>query len=112
MIDVEKEKARLTNEMAKTKNDIARSETLLAGEFSKRAPKEVVQKTRDSLAANQERAARLDGQLASLEGRRVEQTKPGSTKPAKKRKTVKSKGVTKRRSMPPKLKRPTRASRK
>jgi valyl-tRNA synthetase len=98
MIDVEKEKARLAGEIAKVKADIARAENLLAGEFSKRAPKEVVQKTRDQLAANQERAARLDAQLASLEGREI--AKPMIAKPAKSAKAAKDarakKGVSKK----------------
>ncbi len=67
MVDIEKEKTRLANEIAQVKADIARADKLLAGEFSRRAPKEVVQKQRDALAANQERAARLEAQLASLE---------------------------------------------
>jgi valyl-tRNA synthetase len=79
MIDVEKEKARLSNETAKVRADIARAENLLAGEFTKRAPKEVVQKTRDTLAANRERAGKLDVQLAGLEGRAM----PQSTEPEK-----------------------------
>ncbi|HEX7588954.1 MAG TPA: valine--tRNA ligase [Anaerolineae bacterium] len=101
MIDVEKEKTRLTNEIAKTQGDIARAETLLAGEFSKRAPKDVVQKTRDTLAANQERLARLDEQLAGLEGRVLVQTelspmvtqkqKAAKQKPTQKRVAKKSK---------------------
>jgi valyl-tRNA synthetase len=69
MIDVEKEKARLTKEIAQARADIERTDKLLAGEFGKKAPKEVVQKQRDALAANRERAVRLDTQLASLEGR-------------------------------------------
>jgi len=71
MIDVEKEHARLTNEIAKVRGDIARAEKLLASEFSTRAPKDVVQKARAQLAANQERLGKLDAQLAGLEGRRT-----------------------------------------
>ena len=104
MIDVEKEKTRLTNEIAKTEGDLARAETLLAGEFSKRAPKEVVQKTRDSLAANQERAARLNEQLASLEGRVLERNVPHSTQAAHKRKPAKSKPKATSASKKPKKK--------
>jgi valyl-tRNA synthetase len=83
MIDVEKEKARLANEIAKVNGDIARAENLLAGEFSQRAPKDVVQKTRDALAANRERTARLEAQLAGLDGRVIQGTKPRDTKTAK-----------------------------
>jgi len=71
MIDVEKEKVRLAKEIAQARADIERAEKLLAGEFSKKAPKEVVQKQRDALAANRERLARLDAQLASVEGRAI-----------------------------------------
>jgi len=71
MIDVEKEKVRLAKEIAQARADIERAEKLLAGEFSKKAPKEVVQKQRDALTANRERRARLDAQLASLEGRAI-----------------------------------------
>jgi len=92
MIDIEKEKARLAGEIAKVRADITRAENLLAGEFAKRAPKEVVQKQRDALAANQERAAKLDAQLASLEGREPE--KP--VKPATKRKPAKRKFTSKK----------------
>jgi valyl-tRNA synthetase len=96
MIDVEKEKTRLTNEIAKTNGDIARAENLLAGEFSKRAPKDVVQKTRDTLAANRERAARLDAQLAGLEGRLITQTEARIARPAPATKAAKAKAAKKR----------------
>ena len=104
MIDVEKEKARLTNEIAKTNGDVSRAEALLAGEFSKRAPKEVVQKTRDTLAANQERAARLDEQLASLEGRVIERKEPRNVPAAKKKRTARPKAALKRVPKKPKKK--------
>ena len=71
MIDVEKEKVRLAKEIAQARADSERAEELLAGEFSKKAPKEVVKKQRDALAANRERLARLDAQLASLKGRAI-----------------------------------------
>jgi len=102
MIDVEKEKARLTNEIAKVNADIARAENLLAGEFSKRAPKDVVQKTRDALAANRERAARLEAQRAGLEGRTItkstKETKTAKAKPRAKKvaKRTKSRATKKR----------------
>ncbi|MCX7839259.1 MAG: class I tRNA ligase family protein, partial [Anaerolineae bacterium] len=86
MIDLEKEKARLAKEIAQTRADIERAEKLLASEFSKKAPPEVVQKQRDALAANRERAARLEVQLASLEGRQVAPTpKRVTTRRAKRR---------------------------
>jgi len=71
MIDIEKEKVRLAKEIARARADSERAEELLAGEFSKKAPKEVVQKQRDALTANRERRARLDAQLASLKGRAI-----------------------------------------
>ena len=93
LIDVEKEKARLANEIAKVNGDIARAENLLAGAFSQRAPKDVVQKTRDTLAANHERAAKLDAQLAELEGRTIAETAKGTkaakAKPRAKKRTTK-----------------------
>ncbi len=94
MIDVGKEKVRLVNEITKARGDIERGEKLLASEFSKRAPKEVVAKTRDQLAANQERAMKLDAQLAGLEGRVIEVAKPTkarNTKTAKRTKSAKKK---------------------
>jgi valyl-tRNA synthetase len=104
MIDIEKEKARLAGEITKVRADITRAENLLAGEFAKRAPKEVVQKQRDALAANQERAAKLDAQLASLEGREPE--KP--VKPATKRKPAKRKFTSKKNA---KAKKPAKKAR-
>ncbi|MCI0477776.1 MAG: valine--tRNA ligase [Anaerolineales bacterium] len=81
MIDLEKEKARLAKEIAQARGEIERVDKLLAGEFSKKAPKEVVQKQRDALAANRERVARLDAQQASLEGREVRNTKAATLRP-------------------------------
>ncbi|MEW5720018.1 MAG: valine--tRNA ligase, partial [Chloroflexota bacterium] len=88
MIEIEKEKARLAKEIAQARGEIERVEKLLAGEFAKKAPKDVVQKQRDALAANRERAARLDAQLASLEGREIAKA---NTKPAKRAKAAKKK---------------------
>jgi len=100
MIDVEKEKARLAKEIANVRGAIERAEKQLASDFATKAPKDVVQKMRDTLAANQERAQKLDAQLAGLEGReiKVEETvsvKPRNTKLAKKPKIAKGK-ITKR----------------
>ncbi len=69
MLDIEKEKARLDKEIANVRGAIDRAEKQLASDFSKKAPKDIVQKMRDTLAENRERAARLDAQMASLEGR-------------------------------------------
>lgn len=89
MIDLEKEKARLAKEIAQARADIERAEKLLASEFSKKAPPEVVQKQRDTLAANRERAARLEAQLASLEGRPAAPTPKRATTRRSKRRTRK-----------------------
>ncbi len=106
MIDVEKEKARLNAEIAKAQADITRGENLLAGDFARRAPEAVVQKTRDQVVANRERLQRLQTQLASLEGRPPVEEKPvrkraasqrvSKSKPATKRKTVARKTVKKK----------------
>ncbi|CAG0969510.1 partial Valine--tRNA ligase, partial [Anaerolineae bacterium] len=94
MIDVEKEKARLAKEIANVRGNIERAEKQLASDFSKKAPKEVVQKMRDTLAANQERVTKLDAQLAGLEGREPE--KPRNAKPAKETKSAKKKTTRKK----------------
>lgn len=87
MLDLEKEKARLTKEIAQTRADIERAEKLLASEFSQKAPPEVVHKQRDILATNRERAARLEVQLASLEGRAIAPTPQRTTTRRVKRRT-------------------------
>jgi valyl-tRNA synthetase len=92
MIDLEKEKARLTNEMDKARADITRSKSLLKSEFTKRAPKQVVQKTRNQLTANEERLGKLDALLASIDGRSVTPVKnaaPTAAKSAKRTQAVK-----------------------
>ncbi|MBI5033623.1 MAG: valine--tRNA ligase [Chloroflexi bacterium] len=93
MIDVEKEKARLSKEIANVRGAIERAEKQLASDFATKAPKDVVQKMRDTLAANQERVQKLDAQLASLEGREIEIAKPRNTKLTKKTKTVKKRST-------------------
>ena len=101
MIDVEKEKARLAKEIAIVRGAIDRAEKQLASDFGKKAPKDIVDKVRETLAANHERAGRLDAQLASLEGREPE--KPVRAKPAKraKAKVVKKKTATKKMTKKP-----------
>ena len=97
MLDVVKEKARLKNETEKTRADVARQTQLLASEFSKRAPRDVVAKTREQLAANIERLGKLDAQMASLEGRAVTKAKRLPTKGTKntKKKVNKKAGARK-----------------
>jgi len=93
MIDLEKEKERLLKEMENVRAQITRGQGMLSSEFSKKAPKDVVQKTRDTLAANEERLGKLDALLASIEGRVV--AKPGNTTVAKKTKAAKEAGRAK-----------------
>src|SRR5262249_39934172 len=92
MMDVEKEKARLAGEIEQTRAQITRAQQLLASEYSKKAPKDVVQKTRDQLAVNEEKVGKLDALLASLDGRVIaKSTKLGIRKARKKRKQRKEK---------------------
>jgi valyl-tRNA synthetase len=67
MVDLEAEKARLSQELADVENQIARSEKLLASDFANRAPAPVVQKERDKLADLKQKQAKLDEQLAVLD---------------------------------------------
>ena len=89
VIDIEKEKARLAKDLAQARAEIERVQKLLAGEFAQKAPEEIVQKQRDTLTANRERAARLETQLAELEGRAVapepRKSAKGTRKSAKKK---------------------------
>ncbi len=78
MMDIAKEKARLENEIEKVRAEITRGEKLLAGEFSRRAPKDIVQKTHDQLAANGERLGKLDVLIANIEGRVIAKKKAGA----------------------------------
>jgi valyl-tRNA synthetase len=67
LVDLEKERQRLSKELASVVENIARSEKLLADEkFTGRAPAAVVQKERDKLADLQARRDRLEEQLAAL----------------------------------------------
>jgi valyl-tRNA synthetase len=91
MIDIEKEKTRLVAEIGRARAEIMRGKNLLAGEFSRRAPKQVVQKTRDQLAANRERMEKLEAQLASVEGRTPAPKPSVAKRVAPKKKTVPAK---------------------
>ena len=66
LVDTQEEKARLGKELARTRSLIERLQKLLAGEFARKAPPEVVQKERDKLAALEETAAKLREQLSEL----------------------------------------------
>jgi len=64
LIDFEKEKTRLTNELLELEKQISRLSGLLASEFSQKAPENVVQRERDKLkicqASQREVKSRLD----------------------------------------------------
>jgi valyl-tRNA synthetase len=96
MIDLEKEKARLAKEIAIVRGAIERAEKQLASDFAKKAPKDVVQKVRDTLAANQERVVKLDAQLASVEGREPEKIQRAQPAKRAKRKIAKGKSAKKK----------------
>jgi len=96
MIDLEKEKARLAKETANVRGAIERAEKQLASDFAKKAPKDVVQKARDTLAANQERVVKLDAQLASVEGREPEKIQRAQPAKRAKRKIAKGKSARKK----------------
>lgn len=67
MVDQAAERARLTKELDEVNGQIKRIKKLLAGPFSDRAPKDVVQKERKKLASLQESAIKITGQLKSLQ---------------------------------------------
>jgi valyl-tRNA synthetase len=67
MVDVAKERTRLTTELERAEADIARREAKLANEsFTSRAPAKIVQGERDILATVQTTAEKLRTQLAAL----------------------------------------------
>ena len=67
MVDIEKERERLTRAIETTRREIARAEGLLAHEgFVTKAPAAVVQRERDRLAEAQDRLAHLQDRLAAL----------------------------------------------
>ena len=63
MIDLDAERVRLSKELADNEAQIKRLEQLLAGEFATKAPVPVVAKERERLAALQETAEKLRGQI-------------------------------------------------
>jgi valyl-tRNA synthetase len=63
MVDVDAERARLSRELSDTEAQIKRLEQLLAGDFASKAPSLVVARERERLAALQETAERLRGQV-------------------------------------------------
>jgi len=66
MVDLAAERARLTKELDEVNEQITRIGELLAGSFSERAPKNVVEKERKKLASLEESADKITGQLKSL----------------------------------------------
>lgn len=67
MVDLAAERTRLKKELDEVNQQIKRIKELLAGPFSDRAPKDVVQKERKKLSSLQESAKKITGQLKSLE---------------------------------------------
>jgi valyl-tRNA synthetase len=69
VIDIEKEKLRLTKEHAKTNSEIAKIEAKLANQqFVAKAPPEVIEEQRERLTAAQEAREKLTAALARLAG--------------------------------------------
>lgn len=66
MLDLEKERTRLSSELDKARSDIARLETKLSSDFAQRAPAVVVKRERDKFQATRERIAKLEEQLEGL----------------------------------------------
>jgi len=66
MVDIEAEKARLSQELADAQGQIEKSAKLLASDFGKKAPAPVVQKERDKLADLRQKQAKLQEQLKVL----------------------------------------------
>jgi valyl-tRNA synthetase len=66
LVDTNEERARLEKDLTETTAQIERLEKLLASSFAEKAPATVVQKERERLAAFQETAEKLRGQLGSL----------------------------------------------
>jgi valyl-tRNA synthetase len=66
LVDLAAEEQKLSRELAETETQIERSRGLLAGPFAQRAPAAVVQRERDKLAEQQERADGLRKRLADL----------------------------------------------
>lgn len=68
MIDVAKERKRVSAELEKARADALRTETKLNSDFSQKAPEAVVMKERERLNATRERIEKLREQLDSLNG--------------------------------------------
>ena len=66
MVDVEEERARLSEGLAEVEARIARSEKLLEGPFADRAPEQVVERERDKLADMMTEKSKLGQRLEML----------------------------------------------
>src|SRR5581483_2255845 len=66
MIDLEKERKRLTAELDRARADATHTQARLDSDFATRAPSEVVQRERERLAATRQRITKLEEQLAEL----------------------------------------------
>ncbi|MFT5194956.1 MAG: valyl-tRNA synthetase [Cellvibrionaceae bacterium] len=66
MIDLEKEKERLTKELSDIENQIKRTTGLLNGPFAKKAPEAVIEKEKDKLANLEASRAEIQERLKSM----------------------------------------------
>ena len=67
LVDLKAERERLLKKLAEIETRIARSESLLAGEFAQKAPAHVVQRERDKLADLQTEQAKLKERMTNIE---------------------------------------------
>jgi valyl-tRNA synthetase len=63
LVDMDEQRLRLEKELADTQSQIDRLEKLLASDFARKAPAQVVQKEREKLAAYKETAGKLKAQI-------------------------------------------------
>jgi valyl-tRNA synthetase len=63
LVDIEEQRGRLEKDLAEAQSHIERLEKLLASDFANKAPKPVVEKEREKLAAYQETAGKIKAQL-------------------------------------------------
>lgn len=63
LVDLEEERTRLAKDLAEAEGHITRLEKLLSSDFANKAPKPVVDKEREKLAAYQETAQKIKSQL-------------------------------------------------
>jgi valyl-tRNA synthetase len=66
IVDLEEERARLSEELADVEGRIAHSKKLLAGQFAERAPEHVVQRERNKLKDLKTERAELERRLETL----------------------------------------------